>query len=596
MEFEVQTTIAPIVGMTSILSDVISKKYDSINDLNSIKVNAEEENYEDINPVIDSMIEDENNHIGKLQQLIDLLNGSEDDIAEGKAETIELIDNPEIMESMKMGKKLKLNENFDNVIDDVQAVADPVFVGANEEHDENKKKYEDAIKENEKKAKETIPKEGETGKKVTSKGLKSMKLSEELFEDLDWNSADDLRSAVYNALSEIMYEFTAKRDIIVNESDMNQAYEWFTSHFFLDDGSFNESYGKKKFEEGYYVNPKDPIDIFKYYLTKAMLDIEFKRKLNPSKQDLINAFEEWLDGYEFDDDSFDESLKEDLAKGLSRPMTPQENLCVNKMRVALFGAVDALNEYEMKYGESLDPDLIKWTFNSVLSKFLNESLNESFVQEWWGQTEEDPREFARKFGLKVTPVKRKGDETLYVFRGSKEDIERARKAGYFYSLDYGEDAGHSSDLNESLQVGIAKEQIQRFTEGKMPKNWSVDNYLTKLTEKKHITHKEARSLKEWYNTRTKLNESFDWKKSSGNGYLYGYDGSVYTGVVQPNGHSYILERTFSGNDKVIWTKDFNSVEEGRKAVDFVRDKLSKRPLGQKDYEAIEEADKELAQW
>lgn len=437
MEFEVQTTIAPIVGMTSILSDVISKKYDSINDLNSIKVNAEEENYEDINPVIDSMIEDENNHIGKLQQLIDLLNGSEDDIAEGKAETIELIDNPEIMESMKMGKKLILNENFDNVIDDVQAVADPVFVGANEEHDENKKKYEDAIKENEKEAKETIPKEGETGKKVTSKGLKSMKLSEELFEDLDWNSADDLRSAVYNALAEIMYEFTAKRDIVVNASDMDKAYEWFSTHFFLDDGSFNES------------------------------------------------------------------LKEDLAKGLSRPMTPQENLCVNNMRVALFGAVDALNEYEMKYGESLDPDLIKWTFNSVLSKFLNESLNESFVQEWWGQTEEDPREFARKFGLKITPVNRKGDETLYVFRGSKEDIERARKAGYFYSLDYGEDAGHSSDLNESLQVGIAKEQIQRFTEGKMPKNWSVDNYLTKLTEKKHITQKEAKSLKEWYNGKQK---------------------------------------------------------------------------------------------
>lgn len=441
MEFEVQTTIAPIVGMTSILSDVISKKYDSINDLNSIKVNAEEENYEDINPVIDSMIEDENNHIGKLQQLIDLLNGSEDDIAEGKAETIELIDNPEIMESMKMGKKLKLNENFDNVIDDVQAVADPVFVGANEEHDENKKKYEDAIKENEKKAKETIPKEGETGKKVTSKGLKSMKLSEELFEDLDWNSADDLRSAVYNALAQIMFEFTAKRDAMIDQSNMDKAYEWFSTHFFLEDGSFNES------------------------------------------------------------------LKEDLAPGLSRKMTPQENICVNDIRVALFRASDAILDYENKTGEQLDPEMIKYAFNSVLQKILGtelkESLNESFVQEWWGQTDEDPREFARKFGLKITPIKRNGDETLYVFRGSKEDIERARKAGYFYSLDYGEDAGHSSDLNESLQVSIAKEQIQRFTEGKMPKNWSVDNYLTKLTEKKHITQKEAKSLKEWYNGKQK---------------------------------------------------------------------------------------------
>ena len=96
MEFEVNSTIAPVYGMTTILTDAINAKYDSISNLNSIKLNAEEENFEDINPVIDSIIDDENNHIGKLQQLVDLLNGSEDAIAEGKAETIEIIDNPEI--------------------------------------------------------------------------------------------------------------------------------------------------------------------------------------------------------------------------------------------------------------------------------------------------------------------------------------------------------------------------------------------------------------------------------------------------------------------------------------------------------------------
>lgn len=52
-----------------------------------------------------------------------------------------------------------------------------------QDHDDAIKAYEDAIKENEKNALETVPKEGETGKKVTSKALKAMKLSEELFEE-----------------------------------------------------------------------------------------------------------------------------------------------------------------------------------------------------------------------------------------------------------------------------------------------------------------------------------------------------------------------------------------------------------------------------
>ena len=127
-----ENTINPAVGIIDILIDAINKKYDNIRDLNSLNVNLSEENYESMIPVIDSIIENENNSIGKLQQLIDFLGGSEEDIEEGKQETIEIIDTNEFVESItSMKKKLILSENFDNVINDVQAVADPVFVGAN---------------------------------------------------------------------------------------------------------------------------------------------------------------------------------------------------------------------------------------------------------------------------------------------------------------------------------------------------------------------------------------------------------------------------------------------------------------------------------
>ena len=82
--------------------------------------------------------------------------------------------------------------------------------------------------------------------------------------------------------------------------------------------------------------------------------------------------------FDIDKTPVKKNLNEDLAKGLSRRMTNEETACVNDMRVALFGVIDALNEYEMRYGKPLDNELIKWTFNSVLSKVLNESLKEAY--------------------------------------------------------------------------------------------------------------------------------------------------------------------------------------------------------------------------
>ena len=434
MEFEVETTIAPVYGITGLLFDAISKKYEFIDDLNSIKINSEEENFEDINPVIDSIIEDENNHIGKLQQLIDLMSNSEDAIEEGKAETIEIIDNPEIVESIKMVKKLRLNENFDNVIDDVQAVADPVFVGANEEHDENKKKYEDAMKENQKAAEETVPKEGETGDKVSSKELKAMKLSEDLFSESV--SQDFIEWCGENIAEYILTEFTD-----LQNSDIRKVLKWVINHFSGPD--FEESL-KESLDFSDYSD-------FNSAVYNALADVMFRfDSKNVEKSDMDKALE-WFDTHFWESDG---------------------------------------DEFETK------------KMNHMTG--VRESLKESFVEEWWGQVDEDPYQVADEYGLTVTKLKDKMDSTLYRFEGPKEAFERAMRDGYFYSIDVDPESKSSYDLiSESLKVQIAKEQIQRFTEGKMPKNWSVEGYLNKLTENKHITQEEAKSLKEWYDGKQK---------------------------------------------------------------------------------------------
>lgn len=510
-------------GIIDILIDAINKKYDNIRDLNSLNINLEEENYEDMIPVIDSIVENENNNIGKLQQLIDLLSGSEEDIEEGKQDTLEILDSSEFVESIMTmkNKKLRLSENFDNVIDDVQAVASPTFVGANKEHDENKKKYEDAMEENKKAAEETVPDEGDTGKKVKSKALKSMHLSEKLFEDtnlsvkeeveeflteltgelednlairvaskvdsyepewceavvgdyprieerlrkaqdnyvnalidmlfaekeslnedLDFDSYSDFNSEIYNAISEVCFNFQEKG---LSQKDIEAAFEWFETHFF-DSGDFEEE----------------------------------------------NVIEESWNNNEFHDSKWDIVVTAKYGDSVDR------DILLNGIKVGELwddGTIDLKKSISDKDKE----ELLRLTDGEL----LNESLKESFVAEWWGQVDGDtPQSVAKRYNLTVKPIKKRRDEILYRFDGNLNDFSKAMDDGYFYALMYGEDAGHSEDINslltESIQYSIAKEQIKKFTEGKMPKNWNVNSYLKKLVEDKHINRKEAKSLKEWY--------------------------------------------------------------------------------------------------
>ena len=134
---------------------------------------------------------------------------------------------------------------------------------------------------------------------------------------------------------------------------------------------------------------------------------------------------------------------------------------------------------------------------SNIFKNLNESAEA--VKKPYGDT---PQEVAERYNLKVKPIKKNLDEILYKFEGKLEDFSKAMDDGYFYALTVQQDAGHSEDIDsllyESIQTKIAKEQIKRFTEGKMPKDWSVEKFLEKLTEKKHINNREATMLREWY--------------------------------------------------------------------------------------------------
>ena len=140
---------------------------------------------------------------------------------------------------------------------------------------------------------------------------------------------------------------------------------------------------------------------------------------------------------------------------------------------------------------------------------LTDSLNESFVEEWWGQTDEDPFDFAHDYGLTCKKIGKRNDEILYRFTGNKEDIKQAKKDGYFFSLDYGADEGHSEDLDESLTEDMDRADI-------VNKWW---DQFDKDSGGMHLIHELAKLTNKPEDEIIALNTTNMWKKFPDEGFL-----------------------------------------------------------------------------
>lgn len=367
-----------VTGISDIIIDSINKKWDNIRDLNSIIVNMNEEGYEEMVPVIQSVLEDENKNVGKLQQLVELISPTAKSIDDGRQEAIDELDDTE---EVKVEEEMKLDENFSNVPEETTTVVDPVFGKAIEDKEEDEKVVEDALKENEKLAKETIPKEGETGKKITSKALKAMHLSEALFdedatplgEELSQGERQTFNGDVYHALEEVAFKW---KDMGVTADDWISALEWFEFHF-IDDGEW-EAYNESLME-GFEEKKK----VFEKKLINFLANKEFKNKFKIS----------------------DDDKREFISRTL-------------KM-IAKYYAKD-----ENVSGEEI-ADLVNRLFRMSFTK----------------------------------------DGNLM-----------------------------TEDKEPSIKMDIAREQLKRFKEGKMPKDWQPKDYLNDLVKKSHLTREEADKL------------------------------------------------------------------------------------------------------
>ena len=119
-------------------------------------------------------------------------------------------------------------------------------------------------------------------------------------------------------------------------------------------------------------------------------------------------------------------------------------------------------------------------------KLINFLANKEFKNKF-KISDDDKREFISRT-LKMIAKYYAKDENV-----SGEEI--ADLVNRLFRMSFTKDGNlMTEDKEPSIKMDIAREQLKRFKEGKMPKDWQPKDYLNDLVKKSHLTREEADKL------------------------------------------------------------------------------------------------------
>ena len=84
----------PSLGISDLLISAINDEWETIRKYNELIVNAQYNHFDDMVPVIQDIVSEENVHVGQLQKLMETISSNTEDIAKGEAEADEQLSNP----------------------------------------------------------------------------------------------------------------------------------------------------------------------------------------------------------------------------------------------------------------------------------------------------------------------------------------------------------------------------------------------------------------------------------------------------------------------------------------------------------------------
>ena len=413
---------------------------------------------------------------------------------------------------------------------------DPLRDEAMKSHEENEKAYEEAMKENKEaidlvSGDETKKKDG----KVKSSELKKMHLSESFFEDLfDENENEDFHD---RENTKYIYE------LVNNDIDPYDMVEMLLDYLSDEEiGKFIDEFGLRPEQEDdenadFFLEAQnldeDALDdvgvsnSFVKVLAETAPDKKFKFKDTGHVlygRDLLDYFDPWvkLKNVELSKDTFlvidklDENffhetkhLEENAGDEINKQiLNVNEDLELNKEN-DVKSAYDIANDIIEEYPKDVD------IYNHTPTGSTDDYYKIEFLVDgdwkhdhlafkyWMNNNAAEISGCEVKYGGE-TPIEESDDDVYkaihtYFFIPEKQEIQEPEiEEPQQEEEENMEEIGFDDDstVTESLKFQIAKEQLKRFNEGKMPKDWSPNKYLENLVKRNHLTEEQKNVLTE----------------------------------------------------------------------------------------------------
>jgi len=130
----------------------------------------------------------------------------------------------------------------------------------------------------------------------------------------------------------------------------------------------------------------------------------------------------------------------------------------------------------------------------------DEKLDHLAFTYWMKNEANDFIDMTIKFeGKQEMPDYNEDDEIIravYTYYFEPDEVEPDVDETAFEETPEDEEDMAEFDGNESLKFNIAKEQVKRYNEGKMPTNWDPNTYLENLVNHEHITSEQKHIIEE----------------------------------------------------------------------------------------------------
>lgn len=108
------------------------------------------------------------------------------------------------------------------------------------------------------------------------------------------------------------------------------------------------------------------------------------------------------------------------------------------------------------------------------------NIRDAYIDEWYENTSENAYMVAKRYGVSVKPIKKRGADVLYRFEGSIDKLNKMHSDGYFMSIDM---AGNSIKDAKPYSIKYKNKQYKVYAKDEQTAVEKLNNLLNKVTDK-----------------------------------------------------------------------------------------------------------------